>query len=351
MRFKAIAAIDIFSMAAGIVSAIWFAWKGYGYWALVVLPVVTKFTQTIFRWLITGWRPALITRGTGLRPLLNFGLNLTGANLVGSLVSNLTPFLVGFIGGPLSLGFYNRAHKLTSIPTTQLLPPVMGVMQSALARVANEPECFKKAILSLTGKLALVAMFLTISMAVMSDWLVTVFLGVGWEESVPIFRVLSIFSIVEPIASLLAVSLIATGNARAMFRWKIVTLGILVSSLAVGSMWGVTGVVVAYALSGIALRMPLFVLYVSRFLPVSVKDIAGAIIPVMLCASITLILLYALRSEYQPETAIMGLVMFTPMTVCFYFFTLLIMKGPRAELSDLLRLAQQLFRKVREVNE
>ncbi|WP_339799033.1 lipopolysaccharide biosynthesis protein [uncultured Marinobacter sp.] len=348
MRFKAIAAIDVTSMVIGVCGGVATAWLGFGYWALVVMPVTTILIQTCMRWWLVAWWPSLASRGSGVRPLLVFGLNLSGANSVGYFAMNLTPFVISFIGGAQSLGLYNRANTLTQIPSSQLLPPLMNVMQSALARIAEDPPRLRRAIVSLMRKVALLGMFLTISMAVMADWLVALFLGDGWEGAVPIFRMLALFSIVEPVAGFTAITLIAVGNARAVLRWKLITVAILVASLALGSVWGVMGVVAAYALSGVFIRLPLFLAYASRYLPVSLRDFVRALAPALACAGVTLAVLVGLRMLAEPGSPLAGLLIFTPIALAAYLLTALTMKSLRSELLEMVGAVNLLLKRKHE---
>lgn len=338
MRFKAISSIDIVSMAAGIITGITAAYKDLGYWALVISPIATSTTKTILCWLYTRWVPSMISRGSGVRPLLGFGANLTGANFIGYIAINITPFAVGYIGGAQSMGLFNRANILTSIPSSQMLPPVMNVLQPTLARVADDPTKLRSTITSIMGKLILGTMFVTLTMAVLADWIVLLFLGPGWDGAVPIFRMLAVFSLVEPIAGFLAVSLIAIGNAKAVLRWKVITLFILIVSVGIGSIWGVFGVVAAYAFSGLFIRFPGFLYYSSLFLPVTFGEFVKSLLPSGVCALGTFAVLYYLKLQIHIENLIVGLVVFTTAAVVIYLIMCFLIKPIRRELIDTLDL-------------
>ncbi|MGQ7262232.1 lipopolysaccharide biosynthesis protein [Vreelandella sp. V005] len=350
MRFRAISIIDITSMALGIVAGIVAAFIGFGYWALVISTVTTFLSKTILRWFSTAWLPSLMRRGTGVRPLLNFGVNLLGANFVGYFANNITPFAVAYIGGAQSMGLYNRANTLTSIPSKQLLPPLMNVMQPTLARVAQNPERLRTTIISLMGKIVFFTMFLTITMATLADWIVELFLGSGWNGVVPIFRMLAIFSFVEPIAGFLAVSLVAVGNSKALLNWKLITFGILIVSVAIGSFWGTFGVVAAYALSGVFIRLPLFLYYASRFLPVSFVDFTKALIPAIVCAAATVLLLSIFRHFYTFENPIIGLLYTLPIAATTFIALGLSIKITRVEILGTIKLLKLLKIKLRGSN-
>lgn len=342
MRFKAISVIDIVSMAGGIIAGIAGALGGLEYWALVISPITTFATKTIMRWLSARWAPSMMSRGSGVRPLLGFGANLTGANFIGYLASNLTPFAIGYISGAQSLGLFNRANMLTSIPSSQMLPPVMNVLQPTLARVASDPKRLRSTITSIMGKLVLGTMFVTLTMAVLADWIVQLFLGSGWDGAVPIFRMLAVFSLVEPIAGFLAVSLVAIGNAKALLRWKAITLCILIVSVGIGSIWGAFGVVAAYALSGVFIRLPGFLYYSSRFLPVTFGEFITALVPSGICALVTIAALYSFKQFILIESPIAGLAVFIAAASVIYPVLCLLIKPTRRELIETLDLLKLL---------
>lgn len=342
MRFKAISVIDIVSMVAGIIAGISAAFAGFGYWALVITTVTTLATKTAMRWLSTRWVPSMMSRGSGVGPLLGFGANLTGANFIGYIATNLTPFAVGIVGGAQSLGLFNRANMLTSIPSSQMLPPVMKVLQPTLSRVANDPERLRNTLNSIMGKLVLGTMFVTLTMAVLADLIVQLFLGSGWEGAVPIFRMLAVFSLVEPIAGFLAVSLVAIGNAKALLHWKAITLSILIVSIGIGSLWGAFGVVVAYALSGVFIRLPGFLYYASRLLPITFGELIKTLVPSVICAVGTTGGLYTLRQLIPIENSIAGLAVFIAAAAVIYLTLCLLIKPTRRELIEILGLLKLL---------
>lgn len=342
MRFRAISVIDIVSMAAGIATGIAAALGGLEYWALVINPITTFATKTVMRWLSARWVPSMMSRGSGVRPLLGFGANLTGANFIGYMATNLTPFAIGYIGGAQSLGLFNRANMLTSIPSSQMLPPVMNVLQPTLARVASDPKRLRSTITSIMGKLVLGTMFVTLTMAVLADWIVQLFLGSGWDGAVPIFRMLAVFSLVEPIAGFLAVSLVAIGNAKALLRWKAITLSILIVSVGIGSFWGAFGVVAAYALSGVFIRLPGFLYYSSRFLPVTFGEFIKALVPATVCSLGAIAALFTLRHFILIESPVAGLAVFIAAAAVIYPALCLLIKPTRRELIEILDLLKLL---------
>ena len=206
----------------------------------------------------------------------------------------------------------------------------------------------KSVIFLLTCNLGeVIAMFVTLSMGVLADWLVLVFLGEGWASAVPIFQMLSVFSLIEPIAGFLAMSLIAVGNAKALLRWKSITLCILIVSIGIGAYWGTFGVVVAYSLSGVFIRLPGFLYYVSQFLPITFGSLVKALMPSCICALSTVVIVYSLRQLIHIDSPLISLVVFFTIALISYALLCILVTPTRRELKEIYELLQMLVSKKR----
>lgn len=75
--------------------AIWLAFNGYGYWALVWLMLSKALLNTIVLWFFCRWFPSFIFSKDSLKSLFKFGSNLMIAGFVATFVNNLYVALVG----------------------------------------------------------------------------------------------------------------------------------------------------------------------------------------------------------------------------------------------------------------
>jgi O-antigen/teichoic acid export membrane protein len=341
MRFKEISIIDVVSMAFGAVIGIIAAFNGMGYWALVISPITTFTVKTIMRWFSARWRPSAPSRNSGVRPMLGFGAQLTAATFIGYITNNITTFAIGFVGGASQLGFYNRANTLTSMPSAQLLPPIINVLQPAIARIANEPDKLRKTLVSLMGKLVIVSTLITALMAFFADWIVLIFLGSSWTDAVPLFRFLAIYSFVQPLAGLIAVALTASGAGKAMVASKIHSLIITVAALLIGINWGVYGAVLAFSISGLLIRLPFFIYYATRYLPLSFFELAKPILPPLGSALVTIATLSWLKYLLHFQNPLWGMAILVPVFACFYMGTCLVMRQSRNDLVELITMLKQ----------
>src|SRR2546430_12598779 len=144
MRFKALAAIEMISLAAGICVGIGMALNGFGYWALVAMPIATALANLVAVWTALSWRPGPPRRGSGARTMLHFGASLAGVNLLNYLWRNADNVLIGWHWGAGPLGFYQKAYGLLLLPINQVNSPISGVAVSSLCRVQGDPERLRR---------------------------------------------------------------------------------------------------------------------------------------------------------------------------------------------------------------
>src|ERR1041385_9517636 len=123
MRFKALAVIEVGSMAFSVVVGIAMAASGYGYWSLVWSTLAAEVASLILTWSISQWRPRFPTRGSGVVPLVTFGAHKTAGDLVMSVARGADNLLIGRFFGSAALGLYSRAGALLVRPLEQLLIP------------------------------------------------------------------------------------------------------------------------------------------------------------------------------------------------------------------------------------
>ncbi|MFX1590784.1 MAG: oligosaccharide flippase family protein, partial [Promethearchaeota archaeon] len=96
MEFYKIAANEISAAAISCVVAIVLAWQGGGYWSLVARRVVPIVAMAVGAWILCGWLPGLPVRGTGVKPMLKFGINTYGNFATNYFSRNLDKVLIGW---------------------------------------------------------------------------------------------------------------------------------------------------------------------------------------------------------------------------------------------------------------
>ena len=99
-----------------------------------------------------------------------------------------------------------------------MITPITAVAVPALSRLKDSPERYRQAYLRLLEKVALLTMPIMVFMIVSSDWLVAIVLGPKWAGVSPIFSLLGIAGLVQPLASTTGWLFVTQGRTQDMLR-------------------------------------------------------------------------------------------------------------------------------------
>ena len=334
MRFARLAAVEIISLLVASTVSIFLAWHQASYWALVFGQLAAAVTRTVGFWVSLDWRPRLRVRFSGMRSLLAFGGNLTGFAFVNYFARNLDNLLIGRYWGPYQLGLYSRAYQLLMLPMEQINGPITAVAVPALSRLADSPDRYRQAYLRILEKVAMVTMPLMALLVMTSDWTVEVILGPQWRAVSPIFALLGIVGIVQPIASTAGWLFITQGRAGDMFRWALLGGTLTIASIIVGLPWGALGVAASYSLTGLFVVIPLLWWFVGRKGPVRMLDFYRTLGPSAAAVISIVTALFIFRRALSVSSSVLGLLAAAGITTCLALLVLSAFRSGRAALRD-----------------
>lgn len=335
MRFTALAAVELSSLAVSIAVAIVLALRGAGYWALVLSQVALGLAYAVGVWSVCGWRPGLPRRYTGVRQMLAFGGNLTGFSIVNYFARNLDNMLIGRFWGSAPLGLYARAYQLLLLPIEQINTPVAAVTVPALSRLVDSPERYRQAYLRILEKIAILTMPAMALMIATSDWVVALLLGPRWMGVSRLFALLGIAGLIQPVTNTVGWLFITQGRTQQMLQWGLIGSTIIVVSILAGLPWGATGVAASYSLVFVFVVTPLLFRFAGRSGPVRTIDFYRTIAPTVYATVGVLAALLALRRWVEFTRPLSGLAASFAITVAVTLLLLLVLPRGRRALSDL----------------
>lgn len=276
MRFGLVAILETVTTFVSFLCGVICALIGWGYWALVIIPIVREIIFMLGVWMLCGWRPGRPVRRSGARALVSFGAHLTGFNVVNYVARNFDKMLIGRSWGASPLGLYNKAYQMLLLPIQQINNPVTAVAVPTLSRVQGEPERFRKyyrrgVFLTVTIGMPVVAfLFVAVEDAVLT------MLGDQWLECVPIFRALGPAAFVGTFNMVTGWVYLSLGRTRRQFAFGIFGSTLNAVAFVIGNRSGPMGVALAYSCTQMVI-FPLAVLYCFRGSPLRMADFVLAV--------------------------------------------------------------------------
>ena len=245
MRFRDLALNE--GMQAVILAAgsVMFALMGFRYWTLVVSSVLSAVLSTLFAMRLVRV-PLRWPDWAALGDAVRFSGQTIITRLTWYVYQNADFVAAGRLLGREALGAYSFAWNIASAPVERVTSLAGRVTPSILSAVQNDLMELRRYLLSVTEVLALIALPITIGLALVAGDLVPLVLGEKWLSAIGPLQVLAVAASVRAIAPLFAQVLMVTGANHRTMQINILAVLLMPAAFVVGSMWGLSGIAAAW---------------------------------------------------------------------------------------------------------
>ncbi|MGB3797328.1 MAG: lipopolysaccharide biosynthesis protein [Alteraurantiacibacter sp.] len=282
--------VPIIAMACGSVAAIALTLTtDIGYWALVVQIWIAAVMTCAMAWAFSLWRPGRVSDWSAAAPVVKFGLNLTGYNILNGWHRQFDNIIIGAVVGPQQLGYYSRAYGLLMLPLTAVVRPFNSAVYPAMSRLQAEPDRWSRMFLSSVATITCITAPLAGLLVLLADVIIPLLFGDQWLPSIDIFQVLSISMMVHPVYTAAGLLSFTLGRSRHMLYASIVSTAIYTVAFVIGIEWGAIGVAASYTVA-VFLIVPPWVWWSARGTSVRAMRVFGAVAPPIFAATVALLI-------------------------------------------------------------
>ena len=256
MRFGAIARIQVSSTFVGVAVAVALASCGYGYWALVLRPIVNALCAALGAWTLCRWRPGFPAFDSEVKSMVRFGLHVVGFLVAYSVARAADRVGLGLFYRPDVVGYYQNATLLYEYSILLALGQVTGVGSASLSKLRSDPVALRQRYEAALSTLAFFIMPIAAILSVTAQDVTVLLLGERWQVAgllLSIIALRGIFHVVEGSQAWLHLSL---GRPDRWQNWGIVTLIVQVVAVLAGLPFGAEGVAAASVAASVLLAVP-----------------------------------------------------------------------------------------------
>ena len=247
MRFGSLAIINLCTSISMTILTPLAAYLGAGVWSLVLEQALGSIIRWGSAWLIIHpHQLSLRLSSEEARSQLSFGSQVTYGNLLGTVLDRFDDFWVGTTLGSTALGYYSRAYELTQYPERLLSAPITTVFISAYASRREERQELSKLFFRSSSFLVRTGFLISAIMVLTAPELVTILFTSRWLSIVPIFRLMTIYILFDPIYINLSTMLVGIGHPKLLNRVRLIQAGIFILAvILLAEFWGTSGVAIA----------------------------------------------------------------------------------------------------------
>jgi len=247
VAFRRIAFLNMLASILAVLFVVFLAWKGYGIWSLVSSDLIQAATLVLGLYVISPvWQPRLGWAKETVQYFLDFGRrNFLNQPLLRTL-DRLDDLWVGFFLGVEALGFYSRAYRLASYPGNILATPLGSVATGTYAELKDAPKRLSQAFFRINAFLVRTGFLIGGLLTLVAPEFIIIVAGENWLPMVNVFRLMLIFTLLNPLKQTIAGLFMAVGKPEIVTKTRLVQLGVLIIALfAFGFFWGIAGVALA----------------------------------------------------------------------------------------------------------
>jgi O-antigen/teichoic acid export membrane protein len=201
LQFKLNAKISITSniISGGI--ALFLAFKGFSYWALVWRAIISSGIYTLLLWVSSSWKPKLIFSFEILKKHFKFSSRLLLTGMIDSFFDNIYSFIFGKYFSFKELGFFTRGKGFVDMVTRTLSVTIQKVNTPLLAASGKEDEYKINAYSKLLRASALLIFPATVLLVVVAEPMIIFLIGEKWLPAVSFLQILAIAGLTYPITN------------------------------------------------------------------------------------------------------------------------------------------------------
>jgi O-antigen/teichoic acid export membrane protein len=267
--------------------------------------------------------------------MFKFGLDIVFSNIVNYFARNADNIIIGKFYGANSLGLYSKSYQLFRLPTSNILSPIRNVALPVLSSIQNDEMQFVKYYKGIIALTATLIFPISVYFYFEADFIIPLILGNQWIEAIPIFKLLALGGMIQPITGQSGIVMIASGNSKRYLNWQIFYSICLVISFFIGIRFGVLGLAMAYAIAEFVLFIPgLMHNYNDTFIKPQ-NIISGLAFPFLICI-VTTVIVFGLKEQFILEESILQHVLIALIFFTIYFLFTLLRKEMRQMIKSII---------------
>jgi O-antigen/teichoic acid export membrane protein len=301
-EFKFLMAKRLTMLGVTIPLALWLR----NYWALALSQLVGTLVSVALSFIVSEYRPRFCLQARA--ELFHSSKWLVINNVLQFLNGNVVQFFIGRLAGPQSLGYYNIAYEISTLPTTELVAPINRAAFPGYSRVAHDTAQLRSSFLNTIAMIAIFALPAGAGIVMVADLLVPVALGWKWLPVVALMQILAVHGVIQALQTNIVYIYLATGRLKVISATLTLQFAVLLACMLTGLHYlGTVGAAWA-SLAATVLMIPVNQTLVARALQLSSADFLRQMLRPLLAALAMAALLWGVkRSVVLPaDTAAYG---------------------------------------------
>jgi len=204
---------------------------GFGVWSLVIGQVVGEAGATLILWRVSDWRPTRLIDRTLIRPMAQYGVQITLLGGLGWILADVDYLIIGTLLGAAALGIYTLAFRIPELIIRNLAQAVSSVAFPVAARFQDDLPLLRATYLRMQHYMLLILAPLGFGLAAVTPGLLHLLFATKWETAIVPMEILCLYTVMTAISHWPGVVYKAIGRPDILNRISLLKVALLVPTL------------------------------------------------------------------------------------------------------------------------
>lgn len=170
------------------------AFQFRSYWALIAGMTASRLAGVALSFAMHPYRPRFNLEHVG--SLFRFSRWIVLTRIIEYLGGRGPDFIMGRYLDATALGLYRVGREISTLPTSELIAPIMRAVFPGYAAVAHDRTALARSFLGVQGILVTLALPAGIGIVMVAEPLVLILLGPKWVDAIPVIQILGVYGAV-----------------------------------------------------------------------------------------------------------------------------------------------------------
>lgn len=288
LAYRRIALLNIIISITITIATVVMAFAGMGVWALVAEVILSRVVMFVGLFFIRPpWRFQGQVEWNFIRRFTRFGLSISITHILGFLIDQFDDFWTGASLGKAPLGYYSKAYEYARYPRRVLSDPIVSVVFPTFSRLKHDRQELSQAFARSFGVLIRLGFLVSITMYLTAAELVQVAIGPKWLPMVNTYRLMIVYTLIDPLISIAAMLFIAVGKPGVTTTIRLLQMLVFVPGvILLGNRFGIDGVAIAADIM-VVLGFIFVIIQSTRYVDFSMKQLFLAPVVAFLVAGLS----------------------------------------------------------------
>ncbi|TRZ45021.1 lipopolysaccharide biosynthesis protein [Robertkochia solimangrovi] len=322
--FKVNLALALLSGAVGI----YFAYKGYGAWALIYQSLSRSVLSLFILRLIIKWLPEWSFSMASIRKLYKYGMHIMFSSLLNNMVNKFYHLFIPKILNAAQLGIYTRGGQFADVLYNSISSVSDSVLFPTLSTIQDDKEKLIVYTRKIIRMMSILVFPIFMGLALLAEPLIRILLTDKWIEAVPILQIICAGRIITIIAGVSVNLLYVIGRPDLALRQQYWKLGIRIILIYAALKYGIIWIAIAELISTI-IHFFINTYYPGKYMKYGAFKQLKDIFPILILSSVMIALLWVIK-QFIPGD-LLQLIIIPVIGAAMYLGAIYLLKFPEIQ--------------------